>query len=348
VGWFCTFANGVIFWSPETDAHEVHGKILAKWTANHREQGPLGYPTSDQTATVNGHFGNFQSGVILLESGADEAFEVHGAIHGAYVHLGREKGFLGYPITDETVAPDSVGHFNRFEHGVIFSKRTVSAHEVHGPIRNLWQSDGAEDGQAFGYPIADVLPISPGSGATYSDFEDGVIFLGQGASVAAQLQPFITKSRAEVESVVKSKVHDVLTSADSQIYVTKPAQIVGATDYSVTTQGVRNRMLEVAVSFGITAPGTNDPDVDLKVDIEIRLDRPSKSVQAVPRSWSCKLFLDWPTNWFTSTKDVYNQLKPKIDAVMNVPVHIMDVPSTISVLSVKVMRDGSVSAFVQA
>ena len=231
---------------------------------------------------------------------------------------------------------------------MIFSKPTVSAHEVHGPIRNLWQSEGGEDGQTFGYPIANTLPVGPGSDATYSDFEDGVIVLGQGASIAAQLQPFITKSRAEVESVVKSKVHDVLTAADSQIYVTKPAQIVGVTDYSATTNGVRNRMLSVAVSFGITVPNTNDPDVDLKLDIEIRLDRPSKSVQAVPRSWGCKLELDFPTNWATTTTHVYNELKPKIDAVMNVPVHVMDVPSGVDVLSVKVMRDGSVSAFVQA
>src|SRR5262249_12235349 len=91
VGWFCTFANGVIFWSPESDAHEVHGKILAKWTANHREQGPLGYPTSDQTPIVNGHFGNFQSGMILLEPGADEAVEAHGAVHVPYGRLARDR-----------------------------------------------------------------------------------------------------------------------------------------------------------------------------------------------------------------------------------------------------------------
>jgi uncharacterized protein with LGFP repeats len=50
-GRFTRFEQGVIYWSPQTGACEVHGAILDKWTALGREAGRLGYPVSDEQAS---------------------------------------------------------------------------------------------------------------------------------------------------------------------------------------------------------------------------------------------------------------------------------------------------------
>lgn len=67
VGYFVAYRSGSIYWTPKTDAHEVHGSIRGKWGS-----------------------------------------------------LGWERGFLGYPVTDETGTPDGVGRFNHFQGGSIY------------------------------------------------------------------------------------------------------------------------------------------------------------------------------------------------------------------------------------
>lgn len=51
LGRFTRFEKGVIYWSPQAGAYEVHGAILDKWTALGREAGRLGYPVSDEQAS---------------------------------------------------------------------------------------------------------------------------------------------------------------------------------------------------------------------------------------------------------------------------------------------------------
>src|SRR5262249_31992955 len=53
-GQFREYQRGVIYWSPSTDAHEVHGAILQKWHQLSRELGALGYPVTDETPTPDG------------------------------------------------------------------------------------------------------------------------------------------------------------------------------------------------------------------------------------------------------------------------------------------------------
>ena len=46
------------------------------------------------------------------------------------------RGFLHYPVTDETGTPDGVGRFNHFEGGSIYWTPGTGAKEVHGAIRD--------------------------------------------------------------------------------------------------------------------------------------------------------------------------------------------------------------------
>jgi uncharacterized protein with LGFP repeats len=47
------FQGGLINWSPQTGAHEVHGAILEKWLSLGGERSYLGRPTTDEEIWVS-------------------------------------------------------------------------------------------------------------------------------------------------------------------------------------------------------------------------------------------------------------------------------------------------------
>jgi uncharacterized protein with LGFP repeats len=102
------------------------------------------------------------------------AHEVHGAIRIKWVQLRGERGFLGYPLTDETGTPDGRGRFNHFQGGSIYWTPETGAHEVHGALRDRWASMGWERSR-LGYPTSDEKSTPDGRGR-YSEFQGGAIF----------------------------------------------------------------------------------------------------------------------------------------------------------------------------
>ncbi|MBI5352666.1 MAG: hypothetical protein HZB50_08535 [Chloroflexi bacterium] len=76
IGRYNQFQNGVIYWSPNTGAHEVHGYILKLWTGMDAERGRLGYPTSDELIYTDGttRYNTFQYGCIYWVPGTDQAY----------------------------------------------------------------------------------------------------------------------------------------------------------------------------------------------------------------------------------------------------------------------------------
>jgi len=68
------FANGYIYWTPSTDAHEVHGAILNYWAAQGYENSRFGFPVSDEFGVQNvagniARQSNFQAGFIQFVDG---------------------------------------------------------------------------------------------------------------------------------------------------------------------------------------------------------------------------------------------------------------------------------------
>jgi len=124
------------------------------------------------TADRHGRFRDFERGSIYWKSQTG-AHEVHGDIRIKWAQLGGERGFLGFPMTDELGTPDGRGRFNHFEGGSIYWKPETHAHEVHGAIRDKWASMGWERSR-LGYPISDEKQTSDGRGR-FSDFEGGRI-----------------------------------------------------------------------------------------------------------------------------------------------------------------------------
>jgi hypothetical protein len=118
-GWYQHFANGSVYWSAATGAHEVHGAIRDKWASLGWELSFLGYPATDEAGTSDGRgrFNHFQNGSIYW-SATSGAWEVHGAIRDQWATLGWERSFLGFPVCDEQVGPGTT-RVSRFERGEI-------------------------------------------------------------------------------------------------------------------------------------------------------------------------------------------------------------------------------------
>jgi hypothetical protein len=351
-GTFQIYEHGGIFWRKDTGLHAVQGLIYKKWKATGRQHGPLGYPTSDQTTITGGHYSNFDHGTIDLKDGAGEAFEAHGPISARYIALEREHGILGFIETDQNTAPDGVGHFNHFDAGSIYWKPTVGAHEVHGAIRVLWAQSGWETSPQFGYPIANEHSPS-NSDSRFSDFEDGVILWFAGLSTAGIGLPVQAMAPEDVAVLLSKQIHHAITHADSPhpLYITKEAVVTGITDYSIdpSTATVRGRMYMISVSFGVSVDGVNDPDVTLNMAIELRFDRPTMQIQAIPRNVSRRelsVELDWPTNWLTTPESVAEQIATTLASQFDVPTTVMTAPP--GVIAVKVMRDGTVNPFLES
>jgi uncharacterized protein with LGFP repeats len=150
----------------------------AKYSELGREKGFLGKPLDGlpnggerTTPDMAGQYVRFQNGSIYW-SKKSGAHEVHGLIRDKWASLGFEKGFLGYPLSDETITPDKEGRFNLFQGGAIYWSQKSGAHEVHGLIREKWDSLNGIGSPLhikltrvhLGYPISDetVLPDKVG------------------------------------------------------------------------------------------------------------------------------------------------------------------------------------------
>ena len=133
IGRFNHFQGGSIYWTPKTDAHEVHGAIREKWASLGWERSFLNYPTSDEMAADGGRLGQFQRGTIYW-SPATGAHEVHGGILAHYLSLGGYGSYLGFPTSDET--PEGNARFNAFTGGWIYWTASFGSadtpYKVHG------------------------------------------------------------------------------------------------------------------------------------------------------------------------------------------------------------------------
>ena len=94
--------------------------------------GFLGQPITAETATPDlvGRFRHYEGGSIYWHPRTG-AHEVHGLIRYRWAQLNWEKGYLGYPVTDEIDTVDGGGRVSRFEGGeLIWREATNTVREV--------------------------------------------------------------------------------------------------------------------------------------------------------------------------------------------------------------------------
>jgi len=118
------FDGADIYWSPASDAHEVHGAIRDHWQALGGVDGFLGYPLTDETPVLNagseiGRMNLFQGGSIYW-SPSSGAWEVHGDLRRAWLErYGGPTGALGWPVSDESSSPSGGLRYNDFQNGCL-------------------------------------------------------------------------------------------------------------------------------------------------------------------------------------------------------------------------------------
>ncbi len=113
--------------------------------------GFLGMPTIVESVAPDGigHYRHFQGGSIYWTPQTG-AFEVGGAIRDKWASMGWERSHLGYPLTDESPAPDGVGRFNNFQGGCIYWSSATGAVDI--PNTRTWDVGNIvfSDGTALG------------------------------------------------------------------------------------------------------------------------------------------------------------------------------------------------------
>ncbi|WP_448615673.1 LGFP repeat-containing protein [Modestobacter sp. URMC 112] len=171
VGVFQTFQGGVVYSSPATGAHEVHGSIGQKWAALGGFSFP-GAPVTDELTMPDGvgKANVFSSGAAIYFTPGTGAWEVHGWVRDLYSSLNGEQSFLGYPVSDETPLPGG-GVLARFQGGHIYSSGATGAREVHGAILTRYLELGGPS-SSLGLPVSNEYSVS---GGRRSDFQGGSI-----------------------------------------------------------------------------------------------------------------------------------------------------------------------------
>lgn len=162
------YENATILWSAATAAHEVHGSIREEFR---RAGGAavVGLPVTDElpTADSKGRYNDFLGGRSISWSPATGAHYVYGSIWAEWSRVGREAGFLRFPLTTEL--PLGRGRVTRFEGGSLYWTPSTGAHEVHGAIGARYRDrDLGED--RYGFPVTNES-VTPDRIGRYNHFE---------------------------------------------------------------------------------------------------------------------------------------------------------------------------------
>jgi uncharacterized protein with LGFP repeats len=115
-----SFEGGVVTWSATTGTRMTNGAIGARWVAEGRESGYLGYPSTDMGCGMvrSGCGQQFQNGSIYWSPGTG-AQATSGAIRTFWMNQGWERGALGYPAGSMTCTEPDGGCKQRFEGGTL-------------------------------------------------------------------------------------------------------------------------------------------------------------------------------------------------------------------------------------
>jgi len=172
-GRYQVFAGGSMYWSPASGAWELHGAIRDTWGRLGWENGPNGFPTSDERTLPGwpGRYNLFQNGAIYW-SQFTGAHSLQGLIWQEWSRLGWERSSLALPTTDEMPTPVRFGRYNHFQNGSIYWSPATGAHAVGGIIRPTWAQMGWEN-SALGFPVSDQYLTADGQVA--QDFEGGTL-----------------------------------------------------------------------------------------------------------------------------------------------------------------------------
>lgn len=161
------YVRGRLYWSADTGAHEVQGRILDKYRS---AGGPaaLGFPTTDEVAVTGGRASSFTKARIYWSS-ATGAHVSRGHLLAKYLQAGGPAGY-GMPTTDDTKVDG--GYYLHLTGGrSIYYSSTTGAHLVYGAIGRKYAAMGYQR-SCLRFPTTDEYAIT---GGRANRFVGGVI-----------------------------------------------------------------------------------------------------------------------------------------------------------------------------
>lgn len=114
-----SYLNGIILWSPATDAHSIRGSFRTAYGQSEGPKGPLGLPIKQREKRSSlpdgGARQRFENGTLYLNPDRGEVFALWGALDSRYRKMGEATSECGYPTS--SVSGDDVTQRVTFQHG---------------------------------------------------------------------------------------------------------------------------------------------------------------------------------------------------------------------------------------
>ena len=169
------FRNGRAYWSPNTGAHVLIGRIGAHYSELGGTESWLGFPTSGEQATSDGvgRYVQFEHGSIYWTPETN-AHAVPNDMKDAWGRLKHEQGVLKYP----TSGPKEVGEnvVQQFQGGYVIRTKDNHAFTVQGIIAQKYGEIDTVNSR-LGAPQSNEIPIN---GGAFQKFEHGNMYWSAG------------------------------------------------------------------------------------------------------------------------------------------------------------------------
>lgn len=165
------FTAGTAYWSPETGAKTLIGRINAKYAELGGPTSWLGFPVTNELTTPDGggKFVHFQHGSIYWTHQTG-AFAIPKDMVEAWGTNGYEQGDLGYPVAEARGI--NGGLVQEFQHGLVTRAADGKTAWVRGAIADKYKELGTAN-SALGFPTSNEIIIN---GGAFQQFENGNIY----------------------------------------------------------------------------------------------------------------------------------------------------------------------------
>ncbi len=164
------FANGRAYWSADTGAFGLVGRINARYSELGGPDSWLGFPKTGELKTANGvgRLVHFENGSIYW-SPSTGAWEIPGDMFRAWGTQNYENGGLGFPVGP--AKPFKDGLAQEFQGGYVLRTPDNKAYWVRGAISSKYMDSGVAD--ALGFPKGNEKLIN---GGAFQEFDKGNIY----------------------------------------------------------------------------------------------------------------------------------------------------------------------------